>query len=112
MQDWKIHFAIQAGNIASGTRSVPNWPLLVNLRADPYEKGPTEAEMGYLRWYGDNIWTFVPAQEFVKRFLSTLGDYPFQDGSSLNAAGINYTTLKAASVMKRLQEMETLAPAR
>ncbi len=38
--NWKIHFATQVGNIATGTRSTPGWPLLVNLRADPYEKGP------------------------------------------------------------------------
>ena len=64
--------------------------------------------MGYLRWYGDNIWTFVPAQNYIKKFLSTIPDYPFQEGSSLNAAGINYNTLKAAAVMKRLQELESL----
>jgi arylsulfatase len=58
VQNWKIHFATQAGNIATGTRSTPAWPLLVDLRADPYEKGPNEADLGYLRWYGDNMGTF------------------------------------------------------
>jgi arylsulfatase len=109
VQDWKIHFATQAGNIATGTRAVPGWPLLVNLRADPYEKGPNEADLGYLRWYGDNLWTFVPAQEYIKKFLATVPNFPFQEGSSLNAAGINYQTLKAAAALKRLQEMETIA---
>jgi arylsulfatase len=112
VDNWKIHFATQAGNIATGTRSVPAWPLIVNLKADPYEKGPTEAELGYLRWYGDNIWTFVPAQMFLKKFLATLDGYPMQEGSSLNAAGINYNSLKAASVMKRLKEIEGLASPR
>jgi arylsulfatase A-like enzyme len=109
VQDWKIHFATQVGNIATGTRATPGWPLLVNLRADPYEKGPNEADLGYLRWYGDNLWTFVPAQGYIKKFVSTIADYPFQEGSSLNAAGINYNSLKAAAAMKRLQEMESIA---
>ena len=109
VQDWKIHFATQVGNIATGTRSTPGWPLLVNLRADPYEKGPSEADLGYLRWYGDNLWTFVPAQGFIKKFLSTIPEYPFQEGSSLNAAGINYNTLKAAGALKRLEQLETIA---
>ena len=109
VQDWKIHFATQVGNIATGTRSTPGWPLLVNLRADPYEKGPNEADLGYLRWYGDNLWTFVPAQGYIKKFLATIPEYPFQEGSSLNAAGINYNSLKAAAAMKRLQEMESIA---
>jgi arylsulfatase A-like enzyme len=108
VQNWKIHFAVQVGNIATGTRSVPGWPLLVNLRADPYEKGPNEASIGYLRWYADNIWAFIPAQNYIKKFLSTIPDYPFQEGSSLNAAGINYNTLKAAAVLKRLQELESI----
>jgi arylsulfatase A-like enzyme len=109
IQDWKIHFATQAGNIATGTRSIPGWPVLVNLRADPYEKGPNEADLGYLRWYGDNLWAFVPAQGFIKKFLATIPDFPFQEGSSLNAAGISYNTLKAAGAMKRLQQLETLS---
>jgi hypothetical protein len=29
--------------------------VIVNLRADPYEKAPHESGL-YLRWYADNIW--------------------------------------------------------
>ncbi len=106
--NWKIHFATVRGNIATGVRQVAGWPLIINLRADPYEKMWKEGELGYFRWYGDNLWTFVPAQEYIKKFLATIPDYPFQEGSSLNAGGINYTTLKAAGVMKRLKELEGL----
>ena len=41
--DWKVHFASVAGNIATGTRAVTGWPMIVNLRADPYEKAPNES---------------------------------------------------------------------
>jgi arylsulfatase len=109
VDNWKIHFATQKGNIATGVRETPGWPLVINLRADPYEKGPHEADLGYLRWYADNMWTFVPAQTYIKKFLDTLSGYPFQEGSSLNAAGINYGSLKAMEAMKRLQEMETIS---
>ena len=37
--------------------------------------------MGYLRWYADNMWIFVPIQGVIKEFLSTIPDYPFQEGS-------------------------------
>jgi arylsulfatase len=40
--------------------------------------------------------------------LDTIAGYPFQSGSSLNAAGINYQALKAAEALKRLQNIETL----
>jgi hypothetical protein len=68
-------------------REITGWPAIINLRADPYEKMMFEAEMGYLRWYADNMWIFVPIQGVIKEFLATIPDYPFQAGSSLNAAG-------------------------
>jgi arylsulfatase A-like enzyme len=107
--DWKVNFASMEGNIATGVRAVTGWPLIVNLKADPYEKMPHESAM-YLRWYGDNIWLFVPVQAELKKFLMTIPQFPFQQGSSLNAAGINYQTLKAAEALKRLNELESLGP--
>ena len=106
--DWKVHFAVTNGNIATAVRDVPGWPVIVNLRADPFEKAPHESGL-YLRWYADNIWLFVPVQQKLKEFLMTLPQYPFQQGSSLNAAGINYDSLKAMDAMKRLTELENLA---
>ena len=105
--DWKANFAGVTGNIATGVRDVTSWPLIVNLRADPYENMPFHSEM-YVRWYADNMWLFVPIGGKIKEFLATLQGYPFQEGSGMNPAGINYNTLKAAAALKHLQEMETL----
>jgi arylsulfatase len=105
--DWKVHFAVQEGNIATAVRQVPAWPVLINLRADPFEKAPHESGL-YLRWYADNIWLFVPVQQKLRTFLMSLPEYPFQQGSSLNAASVNYDTLKAMQAMKRLEQLETL----
>lgn len=105
--NWKIHFATIDGNIATGVRQTAGWPLIINLRADPYEKMWEEGQLGYYRWYADNLWTFVPAQEYIQRFLATIPEYPFQEGSSLNAAGINYQTLKAAQVLKQLETLSS-----
>jgi len=109
--DWKVNFAGVDGNIATGTRKVTGWPLIVNLRADPYEKMPFDSSM-YIRWYADNMWLFVPIQAQVKNFLATIPEFPFEQGSSLNAAGINYQTLKAADALKRLKEVESLGSPR
>jgi len=108
--DWKVHFAIIEGNIASGERIVTNWPLIIHLRADPYEIMHEEADMGYLRWYADNMWLFVPVQGKLGEFFRTIPDYPFQEGSSLSAAGINYNSLKAMKAMKMLEELEHRLP--
>jgi len=42
-----------------------------------------------------------PIQAKLKQFLATIPQYPFQEGSSLNAGNINDMTLKAAAVLKR-----------
>ena len=107
--DWKVHFAVTHGNIATAVREVPGWPVIVNLRADPYEKAPEESGL-YLRWYADNIWLFVPVQQQLKEFLTTLPQFPFQRGSSLNAAGINYDSLAAMQAMEQLKKLNLLAP--
>ena len=51
----------------------------------------------------------MPVQQKLKEFLVPLPEFPFQEGSSLNAANINYTTLKAAAALKRLKELESLS---
>ena len=109
VDDWKIHFATIDGNIATGVRTVAGWPLLINLRADPYEMMWELGTMGYWRWYADNMWTFVPAQGYIKNFLTTMTEYPFQKGSSLNASGINYGTFERLQAFERLQQLETLS---
>jgi len=101
--DWKAHFATLHGGINTAIRQTPAWPLIINLKADPYEKAAHESEM-YLRWYADNMWLFVPIQAKIKEFLSTIPDYPFQEGSSLSASGINYRSLKAMKILKELEK--------
>jgi hypothetical protein len=100
--DWKVHFAQIEGNIATGTRTTPGWPLVINLKADPYETMWNESSM-YIRWYADNMWLFVPVQAQVQTFLASLEGYPFQSGSSLGADGINYRSLKAMKILEQLK---------
>lgn len=64
----------------------------------------------YIRWYADNMWLFVPIQEQLKNFFVTIPDYPFQAGSSLSAAGINYNSLKAMKAMKMQEKLEHRMP--
>jgi len=102
--DWKVHFAIVEGNIATGVRSVPGWPVIFNLKADPYEVMTFRESMFSARWYADQMWLFVPIQAKVQEFLGSLEGYPFQPGSSLSAAGINYQSLKAMKILKQMQK--------
>lgn len=103
-KDWKVHFATLEGGINTDIRQTPAWPLIINLKADPYEKMWEEGKLGYLRWYADNMWLFVPIQQKVQKFLASLDGHPFQAGSSLSAAGINYRSLKAMKILKEMEK--------
>ncbi len=80
VDDWKIHFTLMEDWIEGGKRS--GWPKVINLRQDPFER-MIDSKM-YFRWYGDKMWTFVPAQAVVARFLATFKDFPPKRSSSLS----------------------------
>ena len=80
--NWKLHFTILEGAINTAYRKTPAWPILINLRADPYETAWKESSM-YIRWFADNMWTFVPAQAITGEFLKTFVAFPPVQGSSL-----------------------------
>lgn len=109
-RDWKVSFATQHGNIATGTRSVSAWALIANLRMDPYERGLEEGG-GAIDFLARNIWLLVPVQAQIKQFFSDFDKFPYQEGSSLNAGGIGYGLLKQVEAMKRLKEVESFATA-
>ena len=83
------------GAINEAYRKTPSWPLIVNLRMDPYEVGPDSAL--YIRnFYADQMWMFVPAQALVAKFLETFKEFPPSAGDSLSVDKV-LTEMKAAS---------------
>ncbi len=108
--DWKVSFAVNAGgNIATSTREEPAWAGITNLRMDPYERALEEGG-GYWTWYAKQMWLLVPIQQQIKNFFADFNDYPYQTGSSLNAAGINYGMLQRQDAIERLKNLESLKP--
>jgi arylsulfatase len=84
--NWKLHFTYMEGSINEAFRKTPAWPLVINLRADPFEVS-WKAAM-YTRWYADNMWLFVPAQAYVGDFLKTFIEFPPVMGSSLSVDNV------------------------
>ena len=80
-KNWKLHFAYMEGPINEAFRITPAWPVVINLRADPFEVS-WKSSM-YLRWYVDNMWLFVPGQTYVGEFLQSFKEFPPVKGSSL-----------------------------
>jgi arylsulfatase A-like enzyme len=82
--NWKLSFKTIKGNLFTGTEESTNVPLVTNLRQDPWEKYPDESMM-YARWWGEKLWTMVPAVTLVGQFLETFKEYPpSQRGGTLS----------------------------
>ncbi len=101
--DWKVHFAQLNGAINTAVRDVTAWPAIIHLKADPYEHAWKESEL-YTRWMIDNMWLFVPIQKQIATFIGSLEGYPFRKGQALNAAGINYQSLKAMKILEQIKK--------
>lgn len=84
--NWKLHFTYMEGPINEAFRKTPSWPIVINLRADPFEASWHSAL--YIRWMADNMWLFVPAQQFVGQFLASFKEFPPVGGSSLGIDNI------------------------
>ncbi len=77
--DWKLIFMEQRveGTLQAWAEPfVPlRFPLLFNLRRDPYERAQLTSNT-YYDWVIDRIYLFIPAQAYVGKFLSTFREYP------------------------------------
>jgi arylsulfatase len=108
--DWKVSFAVSSeGNIATALREVPAWAMITNLRMDPYERGLKEGGQA-LTFFAQQMWLLVPIQQKIKEFFADFEQFPYQTGSSLNAAGINYSLLRQQEALKRLKDLEGMRP--
>jgi arylsulfatase A-like enzyme len=83
---WKVSFKTIEGNLNTGREVSTNVPWVTNLRADPWERYQSES-MLYGRWWGDKLWTLVPAVQIVGQYLVTFKEYPpSQVGGSISVS--------------------------
>ncbi len=108
--DWKLSFATMShGNIATATREVPNWALITNLRMDPYERAMEDGG-GAIEFSVETCGCWYQYRGKIKDFFTDFDKFPYQEGSTLNASGINYGLLRQRAALERLNELERLSP--
>ncbi|RWK61493.1 MAG: arylsulfatase [Mesorhizobium sp.] len=73
--DWKVSFKTVEGNLFNGHEATTNAPLVTNLRQDPWERYQSQSMM-YGKWWGEKMWTFLPATTIVGQFLESFKEYP------------------------------------
>jgi arylsulfatase A-like enzyme len=102
IDDYKYRFTDQPNGWLGATQKV-DWPILVNLRLDPYERtgmynGKDNGSIAYYNWFAFEFWRFVFVQQEVAQAAQTLLEFPpMQKGASFNMAAIKEQLQKAAA---------------
>jgi hypothetical protein len=51
------------------------WPMLVNLRMDPFERAPDES-IFHTAWAAERMFVLAPAAGYVAQWLQTFREFP------------------------------------
>jgi arylsulfatase len=93
--DYKYRFIDQPNGWLGGTVRV-DWPMLVNLRLDPFERTGLQGSLEHVDWFKYQFWRFVFVQQEVARFAQTFIEFPpIQRGATFNLEAVKEQVLKA-----------------
>ena len=74
-----------------------DWPILTNLRLDPFERTGMGSSWGYYNWIVYQIWRFVFVQEVAEKFAESIVEFPpLQAPASFNLDSLKELSKKAA----------------
>jgi arylsulfatase A-like enzyme len=95
VNDYKYRFIDQPGGWLGGTVKV-DWPILCNLRLDPFERTGMSGSLAFYNWFAYQFWRFVLVQEVVGKAAQTFIDFPpMQKGASFNLEQVKAMVEKA-----------------
>ncbi len=92
VNDYKYRFTDQPNGWLGATEKV-DWPILTNLRLDPFERtGLSDGRSGslaYYNWFATQFWRFVFVQDVVAKAAQTFIEFPpMQKGASFNLEAV------------------------
>ena len=94
--DYKYRFIDQPQGWLGGTVKV-DWPMLTNIRLDPFERTGLTGSLQYVDFMKYEFWRFVFVQEEVARFAQSFIEFPpMQRGATFNLDAVKEQVLKAA----------------
>jgi arylsulfatase A-like enzyme len=95
ISDYKYRFTDQPGGWLGNTIHL-DWPILSNLRLDPFERYSPVTSMFYANWYVFEFWRLVFVQQEVAKFgESFVGFPPMQPAASFNLEAVKAQITKA-----------------
>ena len=97
IDDFKYRFTDQPNGWLGATVKV-DWPILTNLRLDPYERTGITGSLAYYNWFAYEFWRFTFVQKEVAKAAQTLVDFPpMQKGASFNMEQLKEELAKKAA---------------
>jgi arylsulfatase len=93
INDYKYRFTDQPNGWLGATLKV-DWPILVNLRLDPFERtgmfnGKDNGSLGYYNWFVYQFWRFQFVQKEIAKLAQTAVEFPpMQPGASFNLEAV------------------------
>jgi len=93
--DFKYRFIDQPNGWFGGTVKV-DWPILVNLRLDPFERTGLQGSLFAKDWWAYEFWRYVFVQQEVAKLAQTAIEFPpMQKGASFNLEAVKAQIEKA-----------------
>jgi len=103
IDDFKYRFIDQPNGWLGGTVK-PDWPILVNLRLDPFERTGLSGSLAFYNWYVYEFWRFVFVKQEIARAAQTILEFPpMQKGASFNLEALK------AELEKKMEEARSKA---
>jgi arylsulfatase len=97
IDDFKYRFIDQPQGWLGGTIKT-DWPILVNLRLDPYERTGLSGSLNYYNWFAYEFWRFTFVQKEIATAAQTFIEFPpFQKGASFNLENLKEELAKKAA---------------
>lgn len=94
IDDYKYIFIAQPNGWFGQTVTL-DWPNIVNIRLDPFERTSTQAPPSLFQFYGHEFWRFIFVQKKVEQLAKTFEQYPpMQKGASFNIEAVKEEVLK------------------
>jgi arylsulfatase len=108
IDDYKYRFIDQPNGWLGGTVKV-DWPILVNLRLDPFERtglpGPGgSGSLNFYHFFVSEFWRFVYVQQEVAKAAQSFLEFPpMQKGASFNMEALKAELEKKMEMPKSQQ---------
>jgi arylsulfatase len=105
INDYKYRFIDQPNGWLGGTVKV-DWPILVNLRLDPFERTGISGSLNFYHFFVYQFWRFVFVQQEVAKAAQTFLEYPpMQKGASFNLEALK-AELEAKMAMLKAHQAQ------